>query len=337
MKVEVQSFPLVSVVILNYNGLEYLKGILQECLESVLKSNYPNLEVIFVDNGSTDGSADFVAKNYPKIKIIKNNRNLGFSEGFNMGIRASKGKYIALLSNDMTVDPNWLNPIITLMEKDQKIGLAGFKRLVLGTKNFIDGIGGNLYLCGRARSIGREIDRGQYDRIIEDLDFIGGAMVLRRETLKKTGLFDPYLFIFSEDIDLCYRIRKHGYKVIYVPQSIIYHKGQATLKNLDAGAYYLEYMANRSRIRCAIIHFTFKRLLSMLLIDAIWLTLTYPKGKKALIKAYWWNLKHIDNTLRTRLQYGPSPPYKCKPPILPFKLSSLTKRVKKLLAKATLG
>ena len=328
-----QIFPLVSIVILNYNGLKYLKEkMLKECLDSVLKSNYPNLEIIFVDNGSIDGSADYVAKNFPEIKIIRNEINLGFSEGFNTGIRASKGKYIALVSNDMTVDPNWLSPIIKIMELDKEVGLAGFKRLVWGTRDVIDGIGGDLYLCGRVKVIGRgEIDRGQYDTIIEDLDYIGGAMVLRRETLAKSGIFDPDFFIFFEDIDLCYRIRKNGYKVIYVPCSIIYHKGQSTINQLEKDQVgYLEYMANRSRIRGAILHFTLPRLLSTFLIDAIWFVLGNSETKKSLMKAYWWNLKNMGNVLKRRLMYGPSPPYKCRFPVISFRLSDLIRRVNEI-------
>jgi len=325
--------PLVSVVILNYNGLTYIKEILKEALDSVLRSKYQNLEIIFVDNGSTDASAYFVKRNYPMVKVVKNKQNLGFSGGFNSGIRVSKGKYIALLSNDMTVDPNWLNPAIEIMEKDPKKGLVGFKRLVLGTKDLLDGIGGDLYLCGRVKLIGAlEIDKGQYDHVIEDLDYIGGAMVLRREALKKTGLFDPHFFIFSEDIDLCYRLRKNGYKVVYIPYSIIYHKGQSTLKRLKSRMY-LEYMADRSRIRCAIIHFTIIRLLSVFLIDLIWLTLTNSTYKMALIKGYLWNLKHISDALKRRLIYGPSPTYTCKPPLLPFRLPSLKRRIKEAIRK----
>ncbi|MEM2292822.1 MAG: glycosyltransferase family 2 protein [Candidatus Aenigmatarchaeota archaeon] len=324
-----KNFPLVSVVILNYNGLNYLGDVLTDCLDSVLNSNYPNLEIIFVDNGSTDGSADFVAKNYPKIKVIRNRCNLGFSEGFNTGIRASKGKYIALLSNDMAVDQNWLNPVIEIMESDKKVGLAGFKRLVWGTKDLIDGIGGDLYLCGRVKVVGKlEIDKGQYDAIIENLDYIGGAMVIRRDALAKSGLFDPKFFVFFEDIDLCYRVRKHGYKVIYVPQSVIYHKGQATINQLERNKIgYLEYMANRSRIRGAILHFTLPRLLSTFLIDSIWFLLGKSETKKSLLKAYWWNLERISETLKKRFTYGPSPPYRCKFPVISLRFSDLVRRV----------
>ena len=328
-----RDFPLVSVIILNYNGLRYLGDGLKECLDSVLRTEYPNFEVIFVDNGSTDTSANFVEENFekPKIRVIKNKRNLGFSEGFNRGIKASKGKYLALLSNDMTVDPNWLKPIIKLMETEPKIGIAGFKRLIYGTKNRIDGIGGNLYLCGRARPVGiLEIDRGQYDTVREDLDYIGGAMVLRRKTLQEVGLFDPNYIIFSEDVDLCYRVRKRGYKTVYVPNAVIWHRGQATLKGMDPRGWYTDYMGSRSRIRFILIHFTIIRLLSAFLIDLGWLFLGNPTTKRLLLKAYWWNLKNIGTALKKRLHYGPSPPFGCKYPVTPFHLSDLLKRLREI-------
>ena len=322
-----QNYPFVSVIVLNYNGLKYLGEGLKDCLDSVLRTDYPNFEIIFVDNGSTDGSADFVRKNYKsKIKMIENKRNLGFSEGFNTGIRISKGKYIALLSNDMTADPGWLNPIIKLMEKKLKVGLAGFKRLIYGTKNRIDGIGGDLYLCGRGRPVGLyEIDRGQYDTVRENLDYIGGAMVIRRKTLQEVGLFDLAYIIFYEDVDLCYRIRKRGYKTIYVPDAVIYHRGQVTLKGMDPKGQYIEYMGHRSRIRCILIHFTLVRLLSALVIDLVSLFfVANPTTKRLLLKAYLSNLKNLGPTLKRRRRYGPSPPFGCKFPVIARKQDFLT-------------
>jgi len=209
--------PMVSIVILNYNGRKYLGEFLNQCLNSLLDMDYPNFEAIFVDNGSTDQSVDFVRKNYGSaIKAVRNASNLGFSEGFNTGMRASKGKYLALLSNDMTVDPKWLNMAVEMMEKESKIGLLGFKRLVYETKKLLDGIGGNLYLCGRVNLVGaNETDRGQYVVPTKDLIYIAGAMVLTRKTLKESGLFDPSYIIFSEACDLCYRIRRCGYETVY--------------------------------------------------------------------------------------------------------------------------
>ena len=314
-------FPLVSVVILNYNGLHYMGEGLRDCLNSVLKTNYPNLEIIFVDNGSSDGSADFVRNNYnTQITIVKNKANLGFAEGFNRGIRVSKGKYVALLSNDMTVHPNWLSSVTQLMEKDRKIGLAGFKRYSYERKNLLDGIGGNLHLCGRVFLVGTfEIDRGQYDNIKEDLDYIGGAMVISREVLQEVGPFDAEYVIFSEDCDLCYRIRKRDYKTVYVPDAIVWHKGHSTLNGMDRIGTHIYYMAERSRIRFACIHFVRMRVLSTFLIDVAWLFITNPVWKKALLRAYWWNLKNIGVTIKRRLQYGPSPPYSCRFPVIRFR------------------
>jgi GT2 family glycosyltransferase len=325
--------PLVSIVILNHNGLKYLKEGLAECLDSVLMTKYPNFELILVDNGSDDGSVGFIGRKYDsKVKVVKNKRNLGWSEGFNEGIRACKGSFIALLSNDMTVDPNWLNPIIDLMVLEPRIGLAGFKRLQHGRQGVLDGIGGDLYLCGRVKPIGvGEPDCGQYDSIREDIDYIGGAMVLRTMSLKETGLFDPDFFIFCEDIDLCYKTRKCGYKVVYVPQAVIYHRGQATLKGRDPKGTYLEYMAYRSRVRCAILHFTIRRLLSTFLIDTVCLGIANSTTKKLLLKAYWQNLKTIGYTLKKRLSNGPSPPFSCKAPILFFGFADFKKRARYLL------
>lgn len=325
-----QDFPLVSVIILNYNGLTYLGRLLEECLNSVLHTDYPNLEIIFVDNGSTDNSIEFVRRNYKStINLVENDRNLGFSEGFNTGIRISKGEYIALLSNDMTVDPDWLNPIMRIMESEPKVGIAGFKRFIYGRKDIIDGVGGDLYLCGRAKTVGTlESDEGQYDTINEDLDYVGGAMVLRRVALGEVGLFDPDFFIFFEDVDLCYRVRKKGYKVIYVPDAIIYHRGQATIKGTDPKGLYLEYMGYRSRVRCALIHFTLMRLLSTFLIDFVWVTMANSMSKRLLLKAYWWNLRNIVVTLEKRQCYGPSPPFTCRFPVVPFSYSDLVRRIR---------
>lgn len=292
-----------------------------ECLTSVTLTQYPNFELILVDNGSIDGSAEFVKKNYGlKIKVLENKKNLGFSEGFNSGIRISRGKYIALLSNDMTVGPNWLEPIIELMETQPNVGLAGFKRLLYKKSNILDGIGGNLYLCGRVKIIGfLEIDKGQYDSYRDDIDYIGGAMVLRKKVIDEIGAFDPDYIIFSEDCDLCFKIRRQGYKTVYVPKAVIWHKGQGTLFSMDPKRLYLMYMSERSRIRFGIIHFVKKRFLAMLIIDLSWLLSTSGEGKKALIKAYVWNLRNIGITLKRRKVYGPSPPYGCKAPIIPFK------------------
>jgi len=155
-------------------------------------------------------------------------------------------------------------------------------------------------------------------------------MVIKKKIIAEIGLFDPDYIIFSEDCDLCYKIRKKGYKVVYVPQAIIWHRGQATLTAMDPKINYLTYMSERSRIRLALIHFTVPRILSTFLIDCAWFLATNFIGKKALVKAYFWNIKNIAITLKRRARYGPSPPFGCKPPVIPFKFSNLKKKLLKI-------
>lgn len=312
-------FPLVSVIILNHNGLTYLKTRLRECLDSVVTCKYPSLEIIFVDNGSTDGSSAFVQKSYgDKVVVIENEDNLGCARGFNTGIKSSRGEYIAMISNDMVVDSNWLTRIVKLMQADQRIGLAACKRMRYGTENIIDLIGGDLYLCGRMKNIGMgEIDQGQYDKNMYDFDFVGGTQIVRRRAIEEVGWFDPgFSPFYSEDVDLCYRMRKAGYKVVYVFDAIVWHMGSATFQGLahyTPTRVFIGYMMQRNRIRLNLIHFRIRRLLSAFLIDSIWFVVD-PNciRKRLLFRAYAWNLIHIAVTLTRRRAIGPSPPYDCK-------------------------
>jgi len=327
-----ENLPLVSVVVLNFNGLRYLERGLKECLDSVLETDYPNLEVIFVDNGSSDGSPDFVRQNFKEseIKVIINKHNI-IAEGYNRGIKASRGKYIALLSNDMIFEPDWLRQITKLMEREPQIGIAGGKRMLYGTSDIIDGIGNNLCLCGRTSGVGKfEIDRGQYNTVRDDLDYIGGAVVVARKVLHEIGLFDPDYIIFFEDVELCFRIRKQGYKVVYVPDAVLWHKRFQTIQGIDPVGHHMEYMSYRSRIRFVIIHFVIIRILSTLVIDLASLMLSNPVSKRLFLKAYWWNLKNIGTTLKRRKQYGPSPS-RCKFPIIYFHLSDVLKRLREII------
>lgn len=312
-------FPLVSIIILNYNGKRYLGNELLECLDSVFRSDYPNFEVIFVDNGSDDNSIEFIGYHFEKyrLRIIRNETNLGWSGGFNRGVSVSFGDYVVLLSNDMIVDPNWLKPVVKLFQRDSKVGLIGFKRLLKSRSSIIDGIGGDLYLNGIVKHVGsHEVDRGQFDRIIENLDFVGGAMAVRKTLIEKIGLFDPSFMIFSEDVDLCFRVRRYGYKVVYVYKSIIWHKRSGTINKMDSE--FVEFMLNKNRVQFCLKHFTFMRILGTLLMDIGWLFFVKGSTKIALLKAYRWNLVNIGGILLARLKSGPSPPLKPKFPVTPL-------------------
>jgi len=214
-------WPPVSVVIVNFNGFEHLPI----CLKSVTETNYPNFEIIMVDNGSSDGSVEYVRNHFPRVKIVQNSVNLGAVIGYNIGIANSKGKYIAILNNDIEVDRDWLIECVKAMEKDSKIGVCDSKYLNYYERSRLDSVSaagrlidkfGNVYARGCD-----EADGGQFDKITE---VFAGLTLFRKSALDEAGLFDETFFYGYDEIDLCWRIKLRGYNVLYIPTSKIYHK-----------------------------------------------------------------------------------------------------------------
>lgn len=316
-----KDFPLVSLVLLNYNGFSYLGKLFTECLDSLFETDYSNFEVIFVDNNSSDSSVNYfkdylknikLSKNTIRTEIIENKQNI-IGMGYNEGMKISKGKYVALLSNDMVYEPNWLKKIITAMENNPKIGVAGCKRLIYGTKNIVDGLGGNLSIDGRANIPGHlETDSGQYREIIST-DWVGGAAVIKRDVLVISGLFDLGYNIFYEDTDLCFRIRRKGFKIVCVPEAVLWHKATTTIDSTFSTTV-SNYLGEHSRVRFAFIHFNITRLTSTLLIDWLSIVLVNSYWKKILMRAYYSNFKNIGVTLKRRLEYGIPPHYSLEYP-----------------------
>jgi len=221
---------MVSVIVVNYNGKKFLK----DCFESLMNLNYPKsrLEIIMVDNGSTDGSIEFVKENFPKVKILKNDVN-NYCRANNLGIKHSKGEYIAFLNNDTKVDKNWLIELIKVIERDKSIGGVGGKILFKdGKDGRIESTGHkalpNFYWTDRGSL---EKDVGQYD-ILEEVDSLcGGAILYRKEVLKDVNYFDEDFNMYLEDVDISIRVKKEGWKLIYVPQSIVYHTHHGSAKD----------------------------------------------------------------------------------------------------------
>ena len=233
--------PLVSIVVINYNAKEYLES----CLNSVLNSDYPNFEVIIVDNGSEDGSLEFleeISKSKPNINVIKNEENLGPSAARNQGIKIAKGKYVAFLDNDTRVRPLWLKEAIKVFEADPKIGACQCKLILDDTDNIIDCVGEYLGQYGFLVHVvtpGEEKDVGQYDIIIEIFAAKSAGMIARKDVLNKIGGFDDDYFIYMEESDLCWRIWLLGYKVTLIPNSIVYHRFGASSVVLPEKINYL--------------------------------------------------------------------------------------------------
>jgi len=248
--------PLVSVIILNWNG----KRFLEECLSSLRCQTFTDFEVILVDNGSNDGSVEFIKANFPDfVRLIENKVNLGFSGGNNVGIRSAVGKYIVLLNNDTRADPGWLEELVKVAESHPGVGMCASKVYLDTQRRIIDTVGHLIYRDGLNRGRGRlELDVGQYD-IQEEVFFPSGCAALyKREMLDEIGLFDEDFFAYGDDTDIGIRGRLTGWKCLYVPTAIIYHKYSGSTSPYSP---FKAFHAERNRVWIAIKYFPLKMLL----------------------------------------------------------------------------
>ena len=240
--------PLVSVIVLNYNAGKLLLN----CIESIKKSVYKNLEIIVVDNISTDKSQKICKEKYPDIKLIQNDENFGYCEGNNIGIREAEGDYIIILNPDTIVESNWIEELISAYNKFGE-GLYQPKHLSLNEKTVYMSAGNmlNIFGFGYAREKGNK-DENQFNKIEEISYASGTCLFTSSNVLKKVGLFDPFIFLYHDDLDLGWRASQLGIKSYYVPTSIIYHAESYSLKWNAEKFYWLE----RNRKYCILTHYS---------------------------------------------------------------------------------
>ena len=242
------ALPKVAVVILNWNG----KYFLEKFLPSVFNSTYPNIEFIIGDNGSTDDSVQYVTDNFPMFKILRNTENLGFAGGYNEILKRVDADYYILLNSDVEVSEGWIEPVIAQMEKDPLLVACQPKIQAFHTKGefehagaaggFIDYFG--FPFC-RGRILDKlEKDNGQYNEAIEVFWATGAALFIKASAWKEAEGFDADFFAHFEEIDLCWRLKKMGYKVGYCPNSLVYHVGGGTLKTSNPHKTYLNFRNN---------------------------------------------------------------------------------------------
>lgn len=221
--------PKVVIILVNWNSVD----LTIECVRSLRAMDYPNHEIIIIDNASNDGSVNTLKSKCPTIRLFVNDSNLGFARGSNIGIRYAldnNADYILLLNNDTEVDPHFLSELVEAAEADPRIGIAGSKIYYFSEPRRLWYAGGSVNLWkGDTRHIGEnELDAGQYDEA-KDTDYVSGcAMLIKRKVLDDIGLLDERMFLYYEDSDYCMRARKHGYRVVYVPSSIVWHKVSST-------------------------------------------------------------------------------------------------------------
>jgi GT2 family glycosyltransferase len=225
----------VSIIIPHLNGIHHL----DDCLGSLRLQTFPDFEVILVDNGSTDGSQAYITNNFPEVKLLELNRNMGFTGACTAGYKVSTGNLIVLLNNDTEVDKYWLEAVVDSFERVQEAGSVASKMLLFDQRNVfhtagdyyrMDGIPGN-------RGVWQE-DRGQYDDETFVFSACGGAAAYRREMLEEIGFLDEDFFFSCEDVDLGWRINLAGYKVLYNPKAVVYHKLKASAGSGSTSSYY---------------------------------------------------------------------------------------------------
>lgn len=214
--------PLVSIILVNWNG----RDVLGNCLESLTKLSYPNLEIVLVDNGSTDNSYKLLSKfKFPKKLLIRNRKNLGFAQGNNIGYKKSSGEFVLLLNNDTVVVPDFLDKLVAQISKYKTIGVVQPKIRIMDDPSLLDSIGSYLTRTGFLQHFGYlQKDNTKFDKPRFVFSAKGACMLIRRSIIEKVGLFDPDYGSYLEDTDFCWRVWLLGYKILYWPDAEILHK-----------------------------------------------------------------------------------------------------------------
>ncbi len=297
---------LVSIIIVNWNGKKYLKN----CLSSLKNQDYKNIEIIFVDNNSHDGSIEYVRDNFPDIKIVRNKENLGYAEGNNIGYKHAKGDYVLFLNNDTKVTKNFLIELIKVLESDNQIGGAQSKILLMDRPRILDSVGafltktGFLYYYGVFKK-----NSSVYDKQIYLYTAKGASMIFKKEVLEKVKiegkLLDHRYFAYFEETDMCHRIWLTGYHIVFAPKSIIYHKMGGTSINLINS--FVQYHSFKNRVNSYIKNLGLGQLITVLPVHflvceiyALSLLRRNPSLAFTIQRSIMWNIRNLRETLRLR-------------------------------------
>jgi hypothetical protein len=240
--------PRIAVVILNWNGRKFL----EQFLPFLVQYSKDEAEIIVADNASKDDSIPFLEKNYPAIRIIRNHANEGFAKGYNLALKQVDADYYVLLNSDIEVTPNWIMPVITMMEKDPMIAACQPKIRSFFERSkfeYAGAAGGFIDRYGYPFCRGRmfqslEEDHGQYDDATEIFWATGACMFVRADLFHKTGGLDEDFFAHMEEIDYCWRLQNLGYKIMYCPDSLVYHIGGGTLPKISWRKTYFNFRNN---------------------------------------------------------------------------------------------
>lgn len=223
-----------SIIIVNYNQRSHL----EICLRSLSEDLSTEDEIIFVDNASSDGSIAYVELNYPNIKIVRCQSNLGFAEGSNVGAQHACGKFLVFLNPDTRVTPNWLDALITELVKSSLVGMVTSKILLMNDPQRINTAGNNIHIGGLAMCRGLGFSSDEFPQPTEVNAVSGAAFIIKRDLFNQLDGFDGDFFLYMEDTDLSWRARLAGFVCMYAPNSIVYH--DYALRFVHQKIYYQE-------------------------------------------------------------------------------------------------
>lgn len=211
----------IAIIVSNYNCQRYLK----ECFESLLHQTYRDFEIYLLDNASTDDSIKFTSEHFPSVKILAMDKNYGFAEGYNKAIEQVDSEYIAIVNGDTKAEPDWLKNLIRVFNENNDAAIAGSKIYFLDNPGIINSAGKKLTYSGIGFDIGFGLkDSEKFNKKKYVGAICGASMLIKKDIFQNLGGFDKDYFLLCEDTDLCWRVWLNGYKVIYDPSSVIYHK-----------------------------------------------------------------------------------------------------------------
>ncbi len=294
--------PLVSIITVNYNGYHYLDML----LSSLRKISYSAVEIIVVDNASTDDSVEQLRKNFPEVRLLENEENYMFARGNNEGIKIARGEIICLINNDVEVDPHFLEPIVKAFREESDMAVCQPKVLDLNnpdTYEYAGGAGGFIDMFGYPFLRGRlfftlERDRGQYEKRREIFWASGACFCMRADILPQAGLLDEDFHMHMEEIDLCWRLHLLQKKILFIPESRIWHKGGGTLQQENPRKIYWNFRNNIFLLvkNLGTVNLV-KVILARLVLDTVALFAELLKGNfkasGAILSAYRWLVGNI--------------------------------------------
>lgn len=289
---------LVTVIIVNWNGLH----LLQDCLKSLQEQEFKRFETIIVDNGSSDGSVEWLYSCHPEVTVIPLSSNKGFCAANNAGYRLAKTKYVALLNNDTVAHPLWLGSLVEALEKNSQAGFAASRILNHEMPETIDRAGDSYTRAGVGFLRGRGMPFNAYEKQEWIFGACAAAALYRKRMIDEIGFLDEDFFLLYEDVDLSFRAQLKGYRCLYVPEAKVYHKiSSSIIRDSHISIYYghrnLEWVY-------------FQNMPRRLLVKSIFLHLAHMMGSffyfschgqmRSILRAKWDGFRHIKAVLRKR-------------------------------------